>query len=51
MAGDDLKVWELADMERMPTWVRGRAALLGDSAHPFQPCMFLFLLSPFLFSP
>ncbi|KAE8346429.1 hypothetical protein BDV24DRAFT_176388 [Aspergillus arachidicola] len=39
MAGDDLKVWELADMERMPTWVRGRAALVGDSAHPFQPYM------------
>ncbi|KAE8131598.1 hypothetical protein BDV38DRAFT_275817 [Aspergillus pseudotamarii] len=39
MAGDDLKVWELADMERMPTWVRGRAALLGDAAHPFQPYM------------
>ncbi|OGM45891.1 hypothetical protein ABOM_006036 [Aspergillus bombycis] len=39
MAGDDLKVWALADMERMPTWVRGRAALVGDSAHPFQPFM------------
>ncbi|KAE8373193.1 hypothetical protein BDV26DRAFT_297173 [Aspergillus bertholletiae] len=38
-AGDDLKVWELFDMERMPTWVRGRAALVGDSAHPFQPYM------------
>ncbi|KAE8406809.1 hypothetical protein BDV37DRAFT_45877 [Aspergillus pseudonomiae] len=47
MAGDDLKVWELADMERMPTWVRGRAALVGDSAHPFQPCMFLFGFSLF----
>ncbi|KAF7588589.1 hypothetical protein BBP40_005474 [Aspergillus hancockii] len=38
-AGDDLKVWELFDMERLPTWVRGRAALVGDSAHPFQPYM------------
>ncbi|KAB8077001.1 hypothetical protein BDV29DRAFT_154088 [Aspergillus leporis] len=38
-AGDDLKVWELFDMERLPTWVSGRAALVGDSAHPFQPYM------------
>lgn len=38
-AGDDLKVWELFDMEKLPTWVRGRAALVGDSAHPFQPYM------------
>ncbi|KAF5855031.1 hypothetical protein ETB97_010269 [Aspergillus alliaceus] len=38
-AGDDLKVWELFDMEKLPTWVRGRAALVGESAHPFQPYM------------
>ncbi|KAE8395698.1 hypothetical protein BDV23DRAFT_168468 [Aspergillus alliaceus] len=38
-AGDDLKVWELFAMEKLPTWVRGRAALVGESAHPFQPYM------------
>lgn len=35
-----LKVWELFDMEELPTWVSGHAALIGDSAHPFQPCRF-----------
>lgn len=38
MAGDDLKAWELLDMESLPTWVKGRTVLIGDSAHPFQPC-------------
>ncbi|KAE8150685.1 FAD/NAD(P)-binding domain-containing protein [Aspergillus avenaceus] len=38
-AGEDLKVWELFDMARLPSWVKGRAALLGDAAHPFQPYM------------
>ncbi|KAJ6185249.1 hypothetical protein N7519_006550 [Penicillium mononematosum] len=33
------KVWDLYDMESLPTWTRGRAALLGDAAHPFQPYM------------
>ncbi|RJE22461.1 FAD binding domain protein [Aspergillus sclerotialis] len=37
-AGDDLKVWELYEMESLPTWVTGHCALLGDAAHPFQPC-------------
>lgn len=37
-ADDNLKVWELFDMKTLPTWVRGRSALLGDAAHPFQPC-------------
>ncbi|KAL2827944.1 hypothetical protein BDW59DRAFT_53118 [Aspergillus cavernicola] len=36
-ADDDLKVWQLFDMEALPRWVTGRAALIGDSAHPFQP--------------
>ncbi|RAL16776.1 FAD/NAD(P)-binding domain-containing protein [Aspergillus homomorphus CBS 101889] len=39
VADDSLKVWELFDMEALPTWVRGRSALLGDAAHPFQPYM------------
>lgn len=32
-----LKVWTLLDMARIPTWVKGRLALLGDAAHPFLP--------------
>ncbi|GES66279.1 FAD/NAD(P)-binding-domain-containing protein [Aspergillus terreus] len=35
--GDDLKVWQLFDMEALSFWHKGRAALLGDAAHPFQP--------------
>lgn len=33
----DIKVWKLLDMDVLPTWVRGRLALLGDAAHPFLP--------------
>lgn len=32
-----LKVWQLLDMERLPTWVNNKLALLGDAAHPFLP--------------
>lgn len=32
-----LKVWKLLDMEILPTWVKGKLALLGDAAHPFLP--------------
>ena len=32
-----LKVWKLVDMEVLPTWINGRAALIGDAAHPFLP--------------
>ncbi|KAF1962602.1 FAD/NAD(P)-binding domain-containing protein [Byssothecium circinans] len=34
---DTLKVWELLDMEKLPTWTEGRLALIGDAAHPFTP--------------
>lgn len=34
---ETLKVWELLDMDQLPTWVKGRLALLGDAAHPFLP--------------
>jgi 2-polyprenyl-6-methoxyphenol hydroxylase-like FAD-dependent oxidoreductase len=34
---ESLKVWELLDMDVLPTWVQGRLALLGDAAHPFLP--------------
>lgn len=37
-AGDDLKMWQLYDMEALPHYVDGRVALIGDAAHPFQPC-------------
>lgn len=32
-----LKVWQLLDMEKLPTWVNNKLALLGDAAHPFLP--------------
>ena len=32
-----LKVWNLLDMEKLPTFAHGRLALLGDAAHPFTP--------------
>lgn len=38
-ADQNLKVWELYDMDPMSTWVKNHVALLGDAAHPFQPCM------------
>lgn len=36
-----IKVWQLMDMEKLPTWTQGKLALLGDAAHPFTPreCM------------
>ncbi|KAH7044522.1 FAD binding domain-containing protein [Macrophomina phaseolina] len=36
---DDIKIFDLLDMEVLPTWIRGRTALLGDAAHPFLPFM------------
>lgn len=35
---ENLKIWTLMDMESLPTWTRGFAALIGDAAHPFLPC-------------
>ena len=32
-----LKVWNLLDMDVIPTWSNGRLALIGDAAHPFLP--------------
>lgn len=37
---DAVKVWRLMDMEKLPTWVSGKLALLGDAAHPFTPRTF-----------
>jgi salicylate hydroxylase len=39
----DAKCWGLYDMEDLTTWSKGCAALLGDAAHPFQPCKSSFL--------
>lgn len=36
---ETLKVWELLDMDTLPTWVHDRLALMGDAAHPFTPRM------------
>ncbi|MBE3046350.1 hypothetical protein IMZ48_28220 [Candidatus Bathyarchaeota archaeon] len=37
-----LKVWSLLDMDRIPTWFKGKLVLLGDAAHPFLPRTFPF---------
>ena len=34
---ETLKVWELLDMENLPTWTEGRLVCIGDAAHPFTP--------------
>ncbi|KAF2170581.1 hypothetical protein M409DRAFT_64267 [Zasmidium cellare ATCC 36951] len=34
---ENLKVWNLLDLEKMPAWVNNKLALLGDAAHPFLP--------------
>ncbi|EKJ74975.1 hypothetical protein NXS19_008499 [Fusarium pseudograminearum] len=34
---DELKLWTLLDMDRIPTWHKERLVLLGDAAHPFLP--------------
>jgi salicylate hydroxylase len=30
-------VWELQDLEPIPTWTRGHAILIGDAAHAMTP--------------
>ncbi len=39
-----IKVWQLMDMEKLPTWTSGKLALLGDAAHPYLPCRSLNLV-------
>ena len=34
---DDLKLWRLYDREPLPTWVKDKAVLIGDAAHPMLP--------------
>lgn len=33
----DLKLWKLLDMKKMPSFASDRLAILGDAAHPFLP--------------
>jgi 2-polyprenyl-6-methoxyphenol hydroxylase-like FAD-dependent oxidoreductase len=34
---ETLKVWELLDMEQLPSWTKEKLVLIGDAAHPFTP--------------
>ncbi|KAF9630973.1 putative fad binding domain protein [Lasiodiplodia theobromae] len=34
-----IKVWDLFDCPEIEEWTKGRAALIGDAAHPFLPYM------------
>ncbi|MDX2287955.1 MAG: FAD-dependent monooxygenase [Hyphomicrobiaceae bacterium] len=36
-AASGWKRWSLVELPRLPNWVDGRAALLGDAAHPVLP--------------
>ncbi|OMP85202.1 6-hydroxynicotinate 3-monooxygenase [Diplodia seriata] len=36
---DDVMLWDLLDMEVLPSFVKDRAVLIGDAAHPFLPYM------------
>ncbi|KAI1170779.1 FAD binding domain protein [Nemania sp. FL0916] len=33
----EVKLWELQDLEPLPTWTAGRAILIGDAAHAMTP--------------
>ena len=34
---DQIGLWQLRDLDPLPTWVRGRAVLIGDAAHAMLP--------------
>lgn len=34
---ENVKVWTLLDMKRIPTWYKNKLVLMGDAAHPFLP--------------
>lgn len=33
----DIGLWQLRDLDPLSTWVKGRAILIGDAAHPMLP--------------
>lgn len=33
----DIGLWQLRDLDPLSTWVKGRAVLIGDAAHPMLP--------------
>lgn len=33
----DIGLWQLRDLDPLPTWVKGRTVLIGDAAHPMLP--------------
>ncbi|KAJ2991241.1 hypothetical protein NUW58_g344 [Xylaria curta] len=35
--GNEVKLWELQDLEPLPSWASGRAILIGDAAHAMTP--------------
>lgn len=34
---DDVRLWQLRDQDPLPTYVKGRTVLIGDSAHAMTP--------------
>ncbi len=36
-AAGEWRMWSLQKIDRLPNWTKGRAALLGDAAHPIFP--------------
>lgn len=34
---ENFRIWPLYDMQTLPTFAKGRLALIGDAAHPFTP--------------
>lgn len=35
---ESIKLWDLLDMELQPRFIKEKAVLIGDAAHPFLPC-------------
>jgi salicylate hydroxylase len=33
----NIKLWQLRDQDPLPTYIKGRAVLIGDAAHPMTP--------------
>jgi 2-polyprenyl-6-methoxyphenol hydroxylase-like FAD-dependent oxidoreductase len=39
----DVAVWQIRDMKPLPGWVKGRAIIIGDAAHPSRLLAFTLL--------